>query len=72
MLIILLIIVIFVPLITNTYNKTMKKQNFKPTIEIKYNSNIAKILRGETKGYNDWYIKSVMQEANRIEYIIVK
>jgi hypothetical protein len=44
----------------------------KPKIEIKYNSNIAKILRGQTKGYSDWYVKSVMQETERVQYIIVK
>ena len=44
----------------------------KQKMEIKHNSNIAKILRGETKGYSDWYIKSVKEETKRVQYIIVK
>tara|TARA_R100000781_G_scaffold76185_1_gene47348 strand:+ start:333 stop:590 length:258 start_codon:yes stop_codon:yes gene_type:complete len=35
---------------------------------VKYNSNISKILRGQTKGYHDWYIKEIMQNSDN--YII--
>ena len=36
--------------------------------KVKYNSNISKILRGETRGFEDWYVKEIMQNSD--SYII--
>ena len=38
-------------------------------IKVKANSNVAKILRGETRGYYDWYVRDIMQNSNL--YLIV-
>ena len=35
---------------------------------IKSTSNIAKILMGQTRGYNNWYVKHVL--SNRNIYLI--
>ena len=39
-------------------------------IKVKANSNVAKILRGETRGYYDWYVRDIMQNSN--SYLIEK
>ena len=48
----------------------MKTITTKNKIKVKSNSNIAKILRGETRGYHNWYVRDIMQNSNL--YVIVK
>jgi len=36
--------------------------------KVKYNSNIGKILRGETRGYEDWYVREIIQNSDN--YIV--
>lgn len=50
---------------TNSKTTTTKNK-----IKVKADSNVAKILRGETRGYYDWYVRDIMQNSNL--YIIVK
>ena len=32
----------------------------KNIIEVEENSNIGKILKGKTRGYHSWYVKSIL------------
>tara|TARA_R110000822_G_scaffold10424_9_gene39563 strand:+ start:442 stop:576 length:135 start_codon:yes stop_codon:yes gene_type:complete len=38
--------------------------------KIKSDSNIAKILSGKTKGYNNWYVKYILDNKNI--FLIIK
>lgn len=37
--------------------------------EISKNSNIAKILLGETRGYHDWYVRKILSTSNSYKII---
>ena len=38
-------------------------------IKISKDSNIAKILNGKTRGFQNWYVKKILQNAHSYEII---